>query len=325
MSEVPAWSELVFVMVHGPDRPMRGRIRHDDGDREPTYTVSHVEGEPMPTFARGSGEVIDVWCWGERLRIEDPDGQVRLISDGTTVWTFLDPGEPPRESPRRNVEFVVGGTELLVRTDAERWLGDDFTRPTGPAARTTYLGRAAWAVELAPPRHKPAPMQVVVDAETGMHLQRRNDAFGLVHEWTELVVGEDLDPALFTWTGPVVTWEQQREEARRERESEQADLVRWLDQNLGTRTLRVTVDAPITVHHLEEDGSLHASIEGVGSLVRRPHSDLPWDDADDGGTAHRWSDGGWDWAVNAWDTALAPGALAELRSQLGAHSRRSSP
>src|SRR3954471_22476248 len=171
MDTAPTWAELLFLMVHGPDRAMRGRIRHHDGEEATFYGFSQAEGDPPPTFVHGSGDVIDVWCWGDRLRVADPDGRARLVTDGTTAWSFAGASETPAEAPYRNLEFGMGGTDLLVRSTAEQWLGDDFTRPTGPPTATVFLGRDAWAIELAPPDRKPHPIQLVIDAETGMRLQ----------------------------------------------------------------------------------------------------------------------------------------------------------
>jgi len=132
MDTAPSWPEILFLMVHGPDLTMRGRIRHGDGDEGRSFAFSRREGDPRPVFVHGSYDVIDAWRSGNCLRVADPDGQVRLITDGTTAWTFTDDAERPAESPHRNVGFGLSGTDLLVRTDAERWLHDDFTHPTGP-------------------------------------------------------------------------------------------------------------------------------------------------------------------------------------------------
>ena len=321
MDTAPSWPEILFLMVHGPALTMRGRIRHGDGDVGRSFAFSRRDGDPRPVFVHSSYDVIDAWRSGNCLRVADPDGQVRLITDGTTAWTFTDDAERPAESPHRNVGFGLSGTDLLVRTDAERWLHDDFTHPTGPPVATTFLGRRAWEIEFAPPQHKPHPMQLVIDAETGMQLQRRNDAFGAVSEWVELTMDEDLDPALFTWTGPVVTWEEQREQSQREIAADRARSARWAVEQLGTEKVTVTVEVAVEIHRLEDDGSLYASLGSIGTLLRRPRSDAPWDELDDltgaGGPADRWSDSTWDWALHAWETPLAPGALEQLQAQLG--------
>ncbi len=108
-------------------------------------------------------------------------------------------------APARAVHYAFTGTDLLARRDLGDFAGDDFTRPTGPVGATTFLGRTAWTVELAPPDHKPFPLQLVVDAETGLILQQRNDGFGSVDEWIEFVVGEPIPPDLFVWDGPART------------------------------------------------------------------------------------------------------------------------
>jgi hypothetical protein len=63
----------------------------------------------------------------------------------------------------------------------------------------SFLGRAAWEVELAPPAHKPFPMQIVIDAHSGLLLREANQAFDTYNEWAELDTDADLPDDLFTW------------------------------------------------------------------------------------------------------------------------------
>lgn len=315
MTDLPTWAELTMLMTHGPDLAVRGRIRHDDGG-EPTYHAwAGDPDDPDPVHAHRAGPNLAVWRVDDRLRLEDAEGRAALISDGRTVWIFPEPGGTPLEQPPGHVLYEVGATALLVRPDPDRWRGDDFTRPAGPVSRTTYLGRPAWTVELAPPTHKPHPLQLVVDAETGLLLQQRNDGLGIVTEWTELVVGEELGPDLFTWDGPVVTWEAQRSERRREREAEDRELTERTRRHLGLTSVVVPLRVTVEIHAHEPDGSLHGGIAEVGSLHRRPLDDGPWAQVQP--DAHRWSDTRWDWALEVWDhVTLADGALASVEQQL---------
>lgn len=317
MTDEITWPELITLMVHGPDRTMRGRIRHDDGEDHHYIAYATGDDDPEPVFARGDDHVVVAWLDGARLRLEDADGRPTLICDGESAWGFDEPGGPPRESRIEHVVYGFGGTDLLHRGDVDRWRGTDFTRPTGPPTPTTFLDRDAWLVELAPPSHKPHPMQVVIDAETGMLLQLRNDAFRSVTEWTELAVGESLDPALFTWDGPVVTWEQQVETRRREQEAHDRDRVRRVVDVFGTVTARLEVDLTIDLNELEADGSMYVSIHPIGSAERRPRSDEPWRESRDDDPVY-WGDDRWQWRLVTWgdEAHLAPGGLESLQALL---------
>ena len=320
MSQTPTWAELVTLMTHGPDLPHHGRIRHVDPDGELSFGWAQEEDEPGPLVARGDDTGVTVWADGGRLRLEDSAGAVTLICDGETVWHFEGPGEVPREGRPGQVVFGWAGTDLLERDTDERWRGDDFTRPTGPVGSTTFLGRAAWTVELAPPRHKPHPMQLVIDAETGLRLRQGNEAFGTVSEWTELVVGEPLDPTLFTWDGAYVTYQEQRDEQRATRLAEERDNDDWVRDHLGVSEVRVELSAALRVWSHEPDGSFHGELEGVGHLTRGPrgasraHETSP--------SAHTWSDESWDWELHAHEGRLAPGALERVQQQLGVRTHR---
>ncbi len=226
--------------------------------------------------------------------------------------------DAPLESSHAEVRYGFRGTSLLWRREAEGFLGSDFTRPTGQIGATSYLGRPAWTVELAPPADKPYPMQLVVDAETGLLLQRRNDGFGSIEEWVELVVGERLDPALFTWDGPSRS---EADEQRARLAEHEADLARrraWVAENVTPQPLRLELQADIQLHDWDaETGAFQASIaDGVGSLARRPTSAGAWDTGFSVEDQHQWSDDRWDWVLSMHRVALAPGALEALQRQL---------
>jgi uncharacterized protein (TIGR03086 family) len=314
MRPTPTWAELVTLMTHGPDLPLHGRIRHDDGGEDQVFGWAGSADEPAPAVAHGDHGVVVVWRDGERLRLEDPDGRVTLVCDGETVWHLGGPGEPAREGRPGHVVYGVDGTALLERPDEDRWHGNDFTRPAGPIGATTYLGRAAWTVELAPPRHKPHPLQLVVDAETGLLLQQRNDGFGAVSEWTELAVGVALLPSLFTWNGPVVSWEEQRAQRRDQEAADERERATWTREQLGLSSLLVEVRPTIDVGFHEADGTFHAHLDGVGSLARRPRSAAPWREM--GAQSHHWSDATWDWTLTSHEAPLADGALPSIQQQL---------
>ena len=223
----------------------------------------------------------------------------------------------PLLSPRQALQFAGRGTGLLARREAQALLGDDFTRPTGSVGSTSFLGRPAWTVELAPPVHKPHPIQLVVDAETGIVLQQRNDGLGMVDEWTELVVGETFDAALFRWDGPVRSRQDGQVERRRQHE---ADLVRrrdWFEANVAGLPLLVELELSVLVHEWDEDtGAFQASLgeSFLGSLARRPRSDMKWE-LGWSGNPQRWSDDRWDWAIRLEGGPVSPTGLARLHDQ----------
>ncbi len=225
-------------------------------------------------------------------------------------------------SPRNAVQYAGSGTQLLTRREANEFAGDDFTRPTRrPIGSTTFLGRRAWTVELAPPAHKPYPLQLVVDAETGVVLQQRNDDFGAVDEWVEFVAGESFDPNLFRWDGPTrppQDWEHLR---KAEHEADGARRRTWFTGNVAPLPLRVELDLTVWVHEYDDDGAFQASVgaDPIGMLARRPRSTDPWD-LGWSDTQHTWSTQRWDWALSiVSDGGLTPSGLDALKRQLGSN------
>jgi len=346
-----SWVGLLTLMVDGPDLPVRGMISSREGADESQhyYGLNAFTGEPLPVLA-GFASAVDadadsgadpgaelpedppppeephapeepvltrVWRSGRRVRLERPDGRPSLIAGDQWCWQFRGDDPVPVESPSRVVVYQGNGTQLLHRRQAGEFTGDDFTRPTGPVGETTFLGRPAYTVELAPPAHKPYPIQLVVDAETGLVLQQRNDGFGSVDEWTELVVGEEVDDQLFAWNGQARLEADQRAEHEREWQADRAERAEWFRANVAPLPLRLELDLEVLVHIHEPDGSFQASIGegGLGMLARRPSSQeewqLGWSEIQ-----HRWSADGWDWALTIHDGELTEAGLARLKHAL---------
>src|SRR4051812_27469487 len=183
-------------MVDGPDLPVRGSISsHPGADPSRHYFGWAVLGGQSPPVFAGFASAVDaepgalppeepdpaeqqpvltrVWQVGRRVRLERPDGRPSLIVGDTECWRFRGDDPVPVVSPSSAVIYQGNGTELLERRDANSFMGSDFTRPAGPVGTTTFLDRPAYTVELAPPAHQPHPIQLVVDAETGLVLQQR--------------------------------------------------------------------------------------------------------------------------------------------------------
>lgn len=343
-----SWVGLLTLMVDGPDLPVRGVISSREGADPSQNHFGWVafEGQPFPVFAgfaeadqddspeaaedpqSGAPEDIShtaeeepvltrVWRSGHRVRLERPDGRPSLIVGEERCWQFRGDDPVPVESPSSVVAYQGNGTQLLHRRPAAEFTGDDFTRPTGPVGRTTFLGRDAYTVELAPPAHKPFPIQLVVDGETGLVLQQRNDGFGSVDEWAEIVVGEQLDDQLFRWQGPARSEADERAEHEREWQAERAERTEWFRANVAPLPLRLELDVSVHVHVYEPDGSFEAGIgeSQLGALARRPSSSedwqLGWSEVQ-----HRWTSDGWDWALSIYDDQLTEAGLVRLKQAL---------
>lgn len=264
---------------------------------------------------------------GARVRVEEPDGTPSFIADGTTTWTFS-PDEPPCATRERRVVFLGRGTYLLARRAARDVLDGDLSGLPGPARATTRLGRAAWEVEVLPGVGRQHPVQVVVDAATGIVLEQRVDAVGAVDAWTGLAVGEDLDDALFTWTGPTGGRDPlaaTRERRAAEHEAERATWTAWWSQRVDQRQRSAVVEtdldlSPGWVHTCDDDGSFEASLgeEQRASLARRPRSSEPWDLRWSGDpTPYRWSTARWDWAFRLHDSTLTEVGYAAVERCFG--------
>jgi hypothetical protein len=191
----PAWFDRwVLLMVHGDggeDR-VRGVVRartDDDGGTEFHYRVARR---------------------GVQYRCESLDGRIHAIRGDDGFWSRGDGNagpsfrparwgfalvQPPFRPPGPPDDYQFG----TARPDADRWEGEDFTRPTGPARPVSFLGRPAYEIELAPPPHKPWPIQIVIDADTGLLLRSANAALDTSFEWIELDTDAHLPDALFAW------------------------------------------------------------------------------------------------------------------------------
>jgi hypothetical protein len=177
-----SWPALVVLMAlgNGSDPSLSGVVHVRDVQPDDTQTDVVLPGVGPVRIEEGRHRVAKR---GNLVRREHLDGRPMAIFGHDTKWIWLDGAELPTA-----FSSAVWGWDdqlLVQRRPLSRWEGDDFTHPTGAVSPTTMLGRAAWSVELAPPAHKPFPLTLVVDAETGIVLQERNDGFGSVTEWVE--------------------------------------------------------------------------------------------------------------------------------------------
>lgn len=336
--EPPSWVALLTLMVHGPDPEptLRGAIRSWPGEGPRAQEFAWVSFVNQPPVLTGVGPSVDerkatvqpirVWRDGNRLRIEKPDATVHLIVGDSTCWQFDGDHNTPLASPSGAVRNVGNGTQLLSRPSLNKLIGDDPTHPLGPVGSATFLGRPAWTVELAPRPGKPHPLQFVVDAETGIVLQQRNDVVGAVNEWVEFIVGDTLDPTLFTWDGPARSAADERAEYEAQQEAIFARRRQWFTQHVTSRPLRVELNLGVLVDEYDDaTGAFQASLESsnnqigmtglIGLIARRPRAEGPWDLAwyD---VQHRWSTPRWDWALSYIDEEPTAHSVEALKQQL---------
>jgi len=298
MERTISWPELIVLMAFGGGNEdcIRGTIRVREGAEADEYTTR---------VARR----------GELIRMERGDGRPSMIVGERFRWVNFGDDGVPTAYRRSTSSFAWFGQDLLHRKPASRWEGTDFTRLTGPIEAVEFLGRAAWAFELAPPSHKPHPMQMIVDAATGLVLRQGNAAFGSYEEWTSLEVGSDLPDELFAWDGPT----REPEDREAEHERDMANRRAWLAAH-GITDLPLAFEPELVANQWDdESGAFHVSFstDVHGSLARRPRSDEPWSEAENQNWPHtyRWSDERWDWFVGC-TIELDAARLAALRSQL---------
>ena len=263
-----SWVEVLVRMVDGPDLPVRGVIVSANGSASPgsgTGWVS-VAGAAPPQFTGTSatpGESTHrrVWRQGAKVRIERDDGSPILLCDGTTSWRFARDNPVPITAPGDAVRYAGNGTHLITRRPANDFAGNDFTRPTGPVRDATFLGRPVWEFELAAPPRKIGPLLQRVDVETGLVLHQRA-ADGSVDEWTEFEIGP-IDDALFTWSGPSQTAEEEHRQVIARGDEERARRRQWFRDNVTDVPLRARIEVDLSVdyvHTFDDNGAFEASI-----------------------------------------------------------------
>jgi hypothetical protein len=304
---VPTWPELIILMCFGEseEQPFTGIVEVDD-------RYADDEDDPLPRTVR-------VHKSGSRYRVETLDGQPLYIRAADRGWRIR-PGGDTAALVNDDDEYIGGSyADVIERPNPTRWRGNDFTTPTGPATRTSYLGREAWQVEIAPPPHKPAPITLIIDAATGMQLRWGNDEFGDIFRWTDIDREVELADELFTWDGPFGFAYGDPEElpadvrAMVERgDAERAEKAKAL----RVPSLTVQLSAKPELFDVGDDGSFHAMFDFGGFVIveRRPHSLKEWENDDD--REHSaWTEGGWDWRLRLSDD-LDPSELSAIRAQL---------
>lgn len=310
------WTQVLQMITDGPDLPMQGTVVERDAANS-TQAESFAVVGAVPMFV-GAADSARIWRHGLKLRVENSSGAPVFISDGVVAWDFAGHQDAPRKGNVNNLRYLGSAQFLFNRRGATEWTGDDFTRPTGPPEEVTYLGRDCWAIELAPPERKPHPMQLVVDAETGMFLAQRVDAVGYSYSFAELSLGGELDDDLFRWTGPSVSDEELKRRRMAEHEQCEVEKRRWFEHEVTNQVLRVRVPMDLTPERMfaidEDSGAFEAGLKG-GNLARRRRSELEWKPGWVG-VVHRWSTPEFDWAITVRDVELDEKSLADIRGRL---------
>jgi hypothetical protein len=323
---VVTWIEVLKRIVDGPKAPIEGIISRSGPVDTARLMTSGID-DVMPVYVVGVDD-LQVWRDEPKVRVESMAGKPLVIHDGEVVWSFAHHEDLPVVAPRQTVSYVGPGSELLKTQPASRWVGNDFTTPDKPIEEIEYLGRACWAVELKPPKHKPHAMQLVVDQQTGTILQQRQDGFDIAVSFIAFTAGIPIDPSLFEWTGPVrpprlsPPFEDFRS-ASIPSQGERKDAHRqWFSQHVTNRPLAIPIVANLTIENLRyhhDDGAFDADIGSMvitGRLARRPRSSALWDLLWDRPTLQAWSTEEYDWAI-AMDTGkLDDDALRALQELL---------
>lgn len=313
-----AWIEVLIAMVEAPSVPIQGTIRRTG----PVESSISFVGDVPPVFVSGVDD-LRVWRDGRRVRVDTADGRPVARTDGDRAWRWAFDDDLPIEAAVDELGYVGPGSELLTTRPPSRWIGDDFTHPVGAIDEIDFLGRPCWSFDLAPPAHKPHPMQMVVDTQTGMVLEERNDAFGVAVGFVEFTAGIPIDPDIFVWTGDVSAPAHHVPSSRStpSLDERRGDELRWFRENVTDTELSARVPVILTVKGLQDHddtGRFEAWVGNgpvEGRLARRPRSHQPWDEfwmAE----AQVWSTAKHDWAIRLYGITLDDAALADLRRQL---------
>ncbi|MGK9269886.1 hypothetical protein KXR83_02685 [Williamsia muralis] len=319
------WIEVLKKVVDGPQVPIQGiisRVGPIDTGR-----LMAVSGEVIPLYVAGVDD-LQVWRDEPKVRVESMTGQPLVIFNGQTVWRFAHHEQLPVQAPGREMGYVGPGRELLVTQPASRWVGNDFTTPSGPIEDVEYLGRPCWQVELKPPTHKPHPLQLVIDQQTGAILQQRNDGFDIAVRFIEFTAGIPISPNTFEWDGPIRPPRQQpgaddfKSSFVPSQGRQKDDHQTWFAQHVTASPLAVTITANLTVVHLhqhDDDGSFDAEISDgpiAGRLARRRRVPATWHLNFRTTALQTWSTAHHDWALELYTAPLEQPTLTALQRQL---------
>jgi len=289
--EAPTWAQTLGRMAAFGVRTATGVTRYRD--------PRHVDDD---------GRVEEGGCrfWyaaPNSWRVEDQDG-VCHVQD--SEWTYLrDHAGRMQRMPGRTLGLATsnGHPATLFGTVEDRverfTRADDFSVPMGPPVAVEVAGRRCWEFTLAPPPNhprKPHPLRIAVDDATGTVLRLEVPELQGYVVITEFQVDVDLDPALFSWDGPVATDHEDELAAMRDSDEwlreQELPVPRWWPAGVGYSTHR---GDPQTGAF-----SLGLEVPGYPMLARWPVGGEPprdWALHTEGRHRHEWSDATWQWSL----------------------------
>ncbi|MFZ2176227.1 MAG: hypothetical protein WAW17_19755 [Rhodococcus sp. (in: high G+C Gram-positive bacteria)] len=322
------WVEMLVTMADGPKQPVQGVVvpyRHSDERWRFSYG-SYGEDPVLPRLRPGG---VRLYRWGRQSRIESMEGDLLFVSDGDTAWFFTSDPHRPRCTALRNVQFKGPGRELVITRPVSHWVGDHHARPTGPVTDLDCLGRRCWSVDLAPRESRAMPrpsLRLVVDADSGAVLEQHSGDGVTGAAFADVTVGSPIDPALFTWDGPVVTDLESRALAGKGPSHQWDESMQWFRENITAEPIRVPVLMDFTPPLVDltdrESGAFSAPLgpnlcggHSAGWLIRRLRSKEPWK-VKTHGYQVAWSTEDFDWACHISRGTLDAAAIAVLQQQL---------
>ena len=297
MAEVPTWAEMLGRAMAVAFDTAVGTMTWSDPDEDPP----------------GHQGSLRFWhAQPDRWRIEDERGPFVIAGrDGTFVRRPSGamaqlPGESGVGLPHDPRDLLDG--RGVAESLSER---NDFSRPVGPGRPAQIGGRVGWRFVLAPPPHKPAPLEVVLDDQTGVVLEYRSQGADYWETLTSFEVDVPIDEDRFTWTGEVDTeWNDERQAAE-DRSRAVSDhpwpSPRWWPTGMPLDVLDGDVDEGWFIGWLgDSSGRVLARWRPDSAVPRRLAGrihELPFE--------HRWQRDGWDWLL-ATDEQLAPDDLQRI-------------
>lgn len=316
-----AWIQVLVTMVDGPTIPVDGIVRTDRNSDEPitVFTASYGEKPVIISLGPDGARVIRD---GRKTRVEKLTGELVLLSDGETAWHFHDDPSRPRQTSLERVYVASPGKQLLITPPTGHWVREDYARPTGPVEDIEFLGRPCWSVELAPRRPDKPSMRLIVDADSGAVLAAHSGDGIDGAAFDEATFGAPVDPAIFTWVGPIETDDDSQRKMRAAAETRRRRTYDWFRENVSAADLHVPVLHDLTPQWIriedEATGAFSAGFgggEGDGILARRPRSSEPWE-LRYGESAAAWSTADFDWACWVFRGTFDADGLALLQQRL---------
>ncbi|MGO4205004.1 hypothetical protein AB4Z09_25355 [Rhodococcus sp. TAF43] len=316
-----AWIQVLVTMVDGPATPVDGIVRTCHNSDEPIRVPTISYGE-KPVIVRLGPDGARVSRDGRKARVEKLSGELVFLTDGETAWHFHDDPSRPRQTLLESVYVAGPAKQLLITPPTGYWVREDYARPTGPVEDVEFLGRPCWSVELAPRRPDKPSVRLIVDADSGAVLAAHSDDGIDGAAFEQAAFGVPVDPAVFTWDGPIETDDDSQRKMQAAAETRRRRTYDWFRENVSSADLHVPVLHDLTPQWIRIDdeatGAFSAGFgagEGDGFMARRPRSSEAWDLWYGEATA-AWSTADFDWACWVFRGTFDPDGLALLQQRL---------